>query len=286
MSIDLPLILMLAVVVSGALWLADALVLARRRRESVAALDHQYEHLPESERARSEPYQTAVARASKEPVLVEYAKSFFPLLAFVFVLRSFLVEPFQIPSESMVPTLEVGDFIAVNKFAYGIRMPVFRNKIIPIGDPKRGDVVVFFPPNEERYFIKRLVGLPGDTVRYADNRLYINGEEVAQSFLYYDEEDAMVAGCWTQFAVYNETLGDSDHLARKCLQPGRFSREGSWKVPAGHYFMMGDNRDNSLDSRAWPDPFVPDRNVVGKAFAIWMHWDEGLPSFGRAGAIR
>lgn len=285
MDLNLPLLLMIAVAVTGVLWLIDALLWSRPRRAAVAAVESQYAELSEPERQRNEHYHLALAQAKKEPLAVEYAKSFFPLLAFVFVLRSFLVEPFQIPSESMVPTLQVGDFIAVNKFAYGIRLPVFGTKIIPVGEPKRGDVVVHFPPHINRYFIKRLVGLPGDTVRYVDNRLFVNGEEVPQEFLYYDEQDSLVAGCWTQFAVYREVLGGHEYQARKCMQPGRLSRDGTWVVPPGHYFMMGDNRDNSLDSRAWPDPFVPDKNIVGKAFAIWMHWDTGLPSFGRVGLI-
>lgn len=145
-------------------------------------------------------------------------------------------------------------------------------------------MVVFFPPHEDRYFIKRLVGLPGDTVRYSNNVLYINGEEIEQELLGYDEEERSGA-CWAKFALYREKFGDESHISRKCVEPTPLGREGSWTVPEGHYFMMGDNRDNSLDSRAWDDPFVPDKRIVGKAFAIWMHWNGGLPSFSRAGKI-
>ncbi len=282
MDINLPLILLIAVSVTGAIWLADIAYFSRARKAKIAAVTEQFDG---EEQARSPAYESALTAARKEPLLVEYAKSFFPLLAFVFVLRSFLIEPFQIPSESMIPTLQVGDFIVVNKFAYGIRLPVFKTKVIETGDPQRGDVVVFFPPHEDRYFIKRLIGRPGDTVRYADNQLYINGEQVEQEFLYFDEDVSFAPGCWTQFAVVHERFGDKESLARKCMKPGRFSREGTWVVPEGYYFMMGDNRDNSLDSRAWQSPYVPDKNIVGKAFAIWMHWNEGLPSFKRAGSI-
>lgn len=282
MDINLPLILLIAVAVTGGIWLLDILFLAKPRRARMAAVEERYQDVSPAQLERDAAFQAAYKTAGKEPLLVEYAKSFFPLLAFVFVLRSFLIEPFQIPSESMVPTLQVGDFIAVNKFAYGIRLPVIRTKIIETSDPDRGDVVVFFPPHEERYFIKRLIGLPGDTIRYADNVLYVNGEPVDSEFLRFD---GFAPGCWSQFAVYNEQLGNTEYLARKCMEPGQFSREGTWVVPEGHYFMMGDNRDNSLDSRAWPSPFVPDENIVGKAFAIWMHWNQGLPSFKRVGLI-
>lgn len=284
MDINLPLILFIAVSVTGVVWLLDIFVISKPRRAVIAGINDKYAHLTAEEKSTNENYQRALAGAPKEPLIVEYSKSFFPLLAIVFALRSFLIEPFQIPSESMVPTLEVGDFIAVNKFAYGIRLPVIQLKIIDIGQPKRGDVVVFFPPHEERYFIKRLIGLPGDTVRYSNNVLYINGKEVEQELIGYDEEERSGA-CWSSFALYRETLGGDDHIARKCVEPTPLGREGSWTVPEGHYFMMGDNRDNSLDSRAWSDPFVPDRNIVGKAFAIWMHWDGGLPTFSRAGKI-
>lgn len=284
MDINLPLILLIAVLVTGLIWLVDILVLSRPRKAAAAAIEENFGSMTEEQRTRDPRYNHAVENLPKEPIIVEYAKSFFPLLAIVFALRSFLIEPFQIPSESMVPTLEVGDFIAVNKFAYGIRLPVIQTKIIEIGQPKRGDVIVFFPPHKSQYFIKRLVGLPGDTVTYRDNVLYINGDEVEQELVGYTE-DPNSGTCRTTLAIYNEIIEGERHATRKCVEPSPFGRDGTWKVPEGHYFMMGDNRDNSLDSRAWTDPFVPDKNIVGKAFAIWMHWDKGLPSFGRAGGI-
>ena len=286
MDINLPLILMVAVAVSGIIWLLDVLIWSKPRKAAVAAVEGEIQALPEEERKQDKGYLTAIAAAAKEPALVEYSKSFFPILAIVFVLRSFLIEPFKIPSESMVPTLEVGDFIAVNKFAYGIRLPVFRNKIINISDPKRGDVVVFFPPHEERYFIKRLIGLPGDEVRYKDNVLYVNGVRMEQELIANDVKKRSGNPCWGQpYQLLNENLGKKTHIMRKCPPSGRAWNDVVWNVPEGHYFMMGDNRDNSLDSRAWPDPFVPDKNIVGKAFAIWMHWSDGLPTLSRTGGI-
>lgn len=265
MDIDLPLILMIAVTVTGVIWLLDIFVLARKREQE-----------------------------AQEPALVEYSKSFFPVLFLVFFLRSFLIEPFQIPSGSMIPTLQVGDYIAVNKFSYGVRMPVFRVKLFDVSEPKRGDVVVFFPPNEERYFIKRLVGLPGDKIRYVNHELFINDEKQSYEELT-EAELAEVPGseevklCSYRgdvLKVVKETLGEKVHNMQKCTQPSRVSTNGSWVVPEGHYFMMGDNRDNSRDSRFWGA--VPEKNLVGKAFAVWMHWPElaSLPSFSRSGKIQ
>lgn len=286
MDIDLPLILMIAVSVTGAIWLLDAIFWAKPRKKAAREVDDRFEQLGETDKQNDEGYQRAMEAATREPLLVEYSKSFFPILALVFVLRSFLIEPFQIPSESMLPTLEVGDFIAVNKFSYGIRLPVFRTKVMEIGQPDRGDVVVFFPPHENRYFIKRLVGLPGDTIRYEGQTLYINGVPTEQTLTGFDEIQRPGGGaCWGEYGVMEETIDESSHLVRKCLQSARAIGEGVWEVPAGHYFMMGDNRENSLDSRSWPDPYVPDENIVGKAFAIWMHWDK-WPTFQRAGKIR
>ncbi|HEY8568968.1 signal peptidase I [Microbulbifer sp.] len=256
MDINFPLILLLLVVATGAIWLFDALFLARGRKALAA-------------KGQSQP----------EPVLVEYSKSFFPVLAIVFVLRSFLVEPFQIPSASMDPTLEVGDFILVNKFSYGLRLPVSRTKVVDIGEPKRGDVMVFFPPHmNDTYYIKRVIGLPGDEIRVVNNQLYINGEPVPQEFI---RSDVRIPGrelLW-------ETLDGQRHLMAKHSAPTRYSNTRAITVPEGHYFMMGDNRDNSLDSREWG--FVPEKDIVGKAFAIWMHWDKllSLPSFNRVGGI-
>ena len=287
MDINLPLILLLSTVITGFFCLIDVLFIRRDRLRAVAEVDGQFSELPEENRSANEAYQTALEAASKEPLVIEYSKSFFPVLALVFVVRSFLFEPFQIPSESMLPTLEVGDFIVVNKFSYGIRLPVIRTKVANISDPERGDVMVFFPPNDDRYFIKRVIGLPGDTVRYTNHQLYINGEHVisqrvGEEFARFDEPCGALQGV---NLLRKETLGDHSFTARKCSNPGSLSIDGTWVVPVGSYFMMGDNRDNSRDSRDWG--FVPEENIVGKAVAIWMHWDAlfSIPSFSRVGSL-
>lgn len=287
MDINLPLILLLSTVITGFFCLVDFLFIRKERMQAIAEVDGQFAGLSEDHKESNEAYQTAVEAAAKEPLVIEYSKSFFPVLAFVFVVRSFLFEPFQIPSESMLPTLEVGDFIVVNKFSYGIRLPVIRNKVMDISDPKRGDVMVFFPPNDDRYFIKRVIGLPGDSIRYTNNELFINGEHIVgedlgEEFARYDEPCGAFQGI---NLLRKETLGERSYTARKCSNPGGLSIDGSWVVPEGSYFMMGDNRDNSRDSRDWG--VVPEENIVGKAVAIWMHWEKlfSLPSFGRAGAI-
>lgn len=284
MSINFPLLLVLAVFICGALALFDLLILAPRRRAAIAQYQGQVNGAADSK---------VLEKLNKEPLLVEYGKSFFPVLAIVLVLRSFLVEPFQIPSGSMVPTLEVGDFILVNKFAYGIRLPVLDTKIIEVGDPQRGDVMVFrYPSDPNINYIKRVVGLPGDTVRYtSDKRLLINGEPVAETFLH--EEPGSLGSA----ALYKERLGEVEHLIRKEMRRYRIEPSREWVVPEGYYFMVGDNRDNSNDSRYWDDPSIPpelrgmvaDRNIVGKAFAVWMSWPEPksshLPNFSRVGLI-
>ena len=282
MSLNFPLILVIAVAVCGALALLDVLLLAPRRRLAIAAYEKQV----------SAPDEQVLQRLNKEPLLVEYGKSFFPVLAIVLVLRSFLLEPFQIPSGSMKPTLEVGDFILVNKFAYGIRLPVVDTKIIDVGEPQRGDVMVFrYPSNPSINYIKRVVGLPGDRVAYTqDKRLLVNGQPVAELMI--GEEP----GSLGRALVYREKLGEAEHLIRKQLH--RNVRPGDeWVVPSGHYFMMGDNRDDSNDSRYWQDAhiareewgMVPDRNIVGKAFAVWLSWPDpklrSLPNFSRVGLI-
>lgn len=209
---------------------------------------------------------------------VEFIGSLAPVLGLVLVLRSFVVEPFQIPSSSMVPTLKVGDFILVNKWTYGVRLPVLRSKIIDVESPKRGDVMVFFPPHVDRYFIKRVVGLPGDEIHVLDGVLYINGEKMPQKVL----PDEVTA---PRSVVMTEELTGVEHMIQKRLLPTRLSQNYTAVVPEGHYFMMGDNRDNSSDSRVWGP--VPEERIVGKAFARWMFWDKflSLPNFERAGKI-
>ena len=259
---NFALILFVALVITGSIWLLDALLLRRRR-----------------------------AKDAKEPLLVEYARSFFPVILIVFGLRSFLVEPFKIPSGSMMPTLLVGDFILVNKFTYGIRLPVINKKVVQFNDPRRGDVMVFrYPQDPALDYIKRVIGIPGDTVEYRDKRLIINGQEVPWRP---DGTYTYVGGGLNYITamVYMEHLGEADHKLMvqqgfPSVIPGQvgdnfpyrencsYNESGSGftcKVPAGHYFMMGDNRDASNDSRYWG--FVPDENIVGKAFLIWMNFD-------------
>jgi signal peptidase I len=254
MDIDFPFVLTWAVLICGAIWLFDVLVLKPRR---VAEL--------------------ADGEEDKEPIIVEYAHSFFPVLLFVLVLRSFLAEPYQIPSGSMIPTLEVGDFILVNKYAYGIRLPVLGTKIIDVGEPEQGDVMVFVPPHDSRYFIKRVIGLPGDRVRYENKTLYINGERQGYEFL-----GEVLPGV----RRYDETVEGHTHTTHRFagvnrVHPNWLARGQEIEVPEGHYFMMGDNRDNSDDSRVWG--LASEAKIVGKAVAIWLHKDPGLsmPTFAR-----
>ncbi|RYY75006.1 MAG: signal peptidase I [Gammaproteobacteria bacterium] len=288
-SINLPLILTLAVLVTGVIWLIDILFLASSRKSRVATVEQQYQPVELADGNKKMAYESARAEASKEPVLVEYAKSFFPVLFIVFFLRSFLVEPFQIPSGSMIPTLQVGDFILVNKFAYGLRVPVLNKTFIPVSEPKRGDVMVFFPPHQPKtYFIKRVIGLPGDKVRYTNNVLYLNGVEVKQEFVRkgFPEMGSPCMAMRQQMTLVNEDLLGVTHKMQKCDQPSSLGINGSWVVEEGHYFMMGDNRDNSGDSRVWGT--VSEDAIVGKAFAVWMHWEEffSIPSFSNVGVVK
>jgi signal peptidase I len=211
---------------------------------------------------------------TKEPLVVEYARSFFPIILLVLVIRSFIAEPFRIPSSSMVPTLHIGDFILVNKFSYGVRLPVLNTKILDTGSPQRGDVMVFRYPKGEANkdkpdvdYIKRVVGLPGDRIGYFDKTIYINGDPVGQELRdkTMDVRAISPAGSELRF----EHLGDDGHMI--LVEPDKRLVEGETVVPEGHYFVMGDNRDNSNDSRYWGT--VPEENLVGKAFFIWMSWD-------------
>ena len=210
--------------------------------------------------------------------VIEFLASLGPIFGLVLVLRSFVLEPFQIPSKSMVPTLKVGDFIVVNKWTYGLRLPVLRNKFFDVGSPQRGDVVVFFPPHESRYFIKRLVGLPGDKIRITNGTLFVNNEMIKQT-------NSDIEPGNSRSVVMSEKLGAKQFAIQKNQRPSRLSQNFSATVPKDHFFMIGDNRDNSSDSRIWGP--VPKDRIVGKAVARWMFWDEFLsvPSFSRAGSI-
>lgn len=251
MNMDFALILVILTFVSGLILLVNRLV--RRARP--------------------------LAPGASDNFLVEYARSFFPIFLVVLLLRSFLVEPFRIPSGSMIPTLLVGDFILVNKFTYGIRLPVLNQKVVPLGAPERGDVVVFRnPENPAIPFIKRIIGLPGDVVEYRNKEVFINGEALPQ---------APVGGyvgtgrsaAHSSSVIRREQIDALEHeiLVTEARPSGTYRFE----VPADSYFVLGDNRDNSRDSRFWG--FVPDQNLVGKAFLIWFSWDGG-PAFGRIGS--
>ncbi len=255
MSFDFPTLILVLVFVTGFIWAFDALVLARRRRAAAHGGENASEH-------------GLVAPPSR---IVEYSKSFFPVFLIVFVLRSFVVEPFRIPSNSMMPTLLTGDFILVNKFDYGIRLPVVDTKIVDVGLPERGDVVVFrYPGDPSTPFIKRVVGIPGDRVGYYDKVLYVNDEPMEQTPV------GPYAGSWSGAVMSGaslrvERLADIEHPI--LVQPETRSVQGSTVVPEGHYFVLGDNRDNSRDSRYWGT--VPEDLLIGKAFRIWMNWDLG-----------
>ena len=252
MNIYFSLVLVILVTICGVIWLIDHFLFAKARSKS---------------------------GATEEPIVVEYAKSFFPVLFLVLMLRSFVIEPFQIPSGSMIPTLEVGDFLLVNKYHYGLRLPVVGTKIMENNSPQRGEVMVFIPPHDPRYFIKRVVGLPGDRIDYENKILRINGEQLEVDIV--DEVMIETAVGMRSGILFNEQLGLVNHNAQIVTSDSRGSSRTSWIVPPGHYFMMGDNRDNSADSRVWGP--VPEENIVGKAIAVWMHKDPGfnLPSFSR-----
>lgn len=259
MNFDFPALLVGATLFTGLAWAFDAAVLAPRRRQKAAALV-QGGLSRDSEQ---------VAGVLKEPTWIEYCKSFFPVILAVLLLRSFLVEPFRIPSGSMMPTLLVGDFILVNKYAYGIRLPVLHTKIVDIDEPQRGDVVVFrYPKDPSVDYIKRIIGVPGDTIRYTNKVVYVNGRPAGQvpAGIYIGKGSGLsMSGA----SVRREQLGNLQHNI--LVMPRTPSLEGEYVIPDGEYFVMGDNRDNSNDSRYWGT--VPEANLVGKAFRIWMNWD-------------
>ncbi len=241
MHFDFATALVLAALVTGAVWALDAAVLAGRRTST-----------------------TEGGLAPHVPWYVEYSRSFFPVILAVLILRSFIVEPFRIPSGSMMPTLRAGDFILVNKFSFGIRLPVVNQKILGEGSPARGDVAVFRYPEEPSVaYIKRIVGLPGDRIQYVDKQLYINGQAATQTDL--PERDYELQNL--DFRL--EQIDGGEHQI--FVSPYARGPVVDVVVPEGHYFVLGDNRDNSRDSRFWG--FLPDENLIGKAFIIWMNWD-------------
>jgi len=259
--VNFALFLFLLLVVTGAVWVLEIAWLGKKRAEK-----------------------------ARQPWWIEYSVSFFPVILVVFLLRSFVVEPFKIPSGSMIPTLQVGDFILVNKFAYGIRLPIVNEKVIPIGEPRRGDVMVFrYPDDPSLDYIKRVVGLPGDRVEYRDKRLIINGHPIAERQI----SDYLSKDTMQYYSHYLEKLDGVEHQilidanapsfvpqvkAFPYSQDCKYNADSLvCKVPAGHYFVMGDNRDNSSDSRVWG--FVPEANIVGKAFFIWLNLSD-LSRFG------
>ncbi|MGH8494896.1 MAG: signal peptidase I [Gammaproteobacteria bacterium] len=247
MVIDFALILVVATVVTGVIWAADALLFKPQRER-------------EAGRFGSD-------EASRDPVIVDYARSFFPIILIVLIVRSFLYEPFRIPSSSMVPTLLIGDFIFVNKFTYGLRLPVVNTKVVSLGEPERGDVVVFRLPSDPSVnFIKRVIGLPGDRVRYYNKQLYVNGRPI-ESEVNGPYEGPGPGGA----RVGVEHLDGVEHQI--LVVPHGYSPNGEYEVPEGHYFVMGDNRGNSHDSRFSDVGYIPEENLVGKAVRIWMNWD-------------
>jgi signal peptidase I len=262
MDFNFPAIMVTAVFITGVLWALDIILWAPKRRSAAEVLSAQSSTGDDS-------LEIAKQELLKEPIFVEYSRSLFPVILAVLVLRSFIVEPFRIPSGSMMPTLLAGDFILVNKFSYGVRLPVINTKFISIGKPERGDVMVFrYPKNPSIDYIKRVVGIPGDKIAYYNKQLFVNGEPATQTGLgAYDGVGAGVSMAGAQ--MQSENLAGVEHNI--LLDPQKGTLEGEFQVPDGRYFVMGDNRDHSNDSRYWG--VVPEENLVGKAFMIWMNWD-------------
>jgi signal peptidase I len=283
---NFALILFVLTVVTGVIWFLDLFWLApqRRARAEAALADfdaRQAKLAGEGMRLDAAGRQQVSAEILRQPTWIEYSGSFFPVIALVFVLRSFLFEPFKIPSSSMVPTLQIGDLILVNKYTYGVRLPVINKKIIEVNTPKRGDVMVFkYPKDTSLDYIKRVVGVPGDKITYRNKRLAINGKELSYKALpdYLDEDTLTYSKQFEESnGVLHRILND-DRAPSWVNNPDNFPNRNACHydtegftcvVPAGHYFMMGDNRDNSLDSRYWG--FVPDQYIVGRAFFVWMN---------------
>jgi signal peptidase I len=256
-AVDFSLMLVVVGAVSGLIWAADQLFFARRRKLAAVSAGTPAERV-------------------REPIAVEYARSFFPVIILVLVIRSFLFEPFRIPSDSMMPTLFDGDFIFVSKYSYGLRLPVANTLVVATGTPQRGDVIVFrLPPNPKINYIKRLVGLPGDRIRVDENnQLYVNDKPMPQTRgpIYTGPKQDL----WNYTGVPT-AFEQLDAKRHQIMFANGSVKTGEWVVPAGHYFFMGDNRNNSKDSRWLDEPdapgFVPEQNLVGKAVRIWLNLD-------------
>ena len=296
MNFDLALILVILSALSGLIWLIDRVVFAPARSRRAQTIE-EIAALSEAERM------ARMQEALREPVITEYARSFFPVLVLILLFRSFIAEPFKIPSGSMMPTLLVGDFILVNKFSYGLRLPVLNNRFLEIGEPKRGDVMVFrYPgylcerngqpirsgnpcyepqvPVPRQDYIKRVIGLPGDEITYRNKVIYVNGTEIPQTYVGPYIGPSESGRNMADAQVKDEKLADSPH--RMMIQGHNGGREGSWTVPPASYFVMGDNRDSSADSRYWG--FVPEQALVGRAILIWMNWDNSI-DYRRIGTV-
>jgi signal peptidase I len=248
-------ILVIATVVTGVIWALDTFFLRPKRMMYVL--------------------KDKTNQSGNEPWWVEYARSFFPILLIVLILRSFLAEPFRIPSGSMRPTLLEGDFIVVNKYIYGLRLPIVGYNFFKISEPKRGDIIVFkhVKNGESIDMIKRVIGLPGEHVQYKDQTIYINGEAMKKNF-HIEKDDINPQGAKTPVRVYTEQLESVNHTVFVHPNMAQYLSHYPYTdvtVPAGSYFVMGDNRDNSEDSRVWG--FVKNEDIQGKAFAIWMSWE-------------
>jgi signal peptidase I len=296
---NFALILFVLTVGTGIVWVLDVFYLAKQRRikadSALAEFDARNARLAAEGIKPDTSHRTALAASIlRQPTWIEYTGSFFPVIALVFFFRSFLYEPFKIPSSSMVPTLQIGDLILVNKFTYGVRLPIVNKKIIEVNDPQRGDVMVFkYPKDPSLDYIKRIVGVPGDKIAYKNKRLSVNGKELS----YRPLPDYLDEGNLTYSKQFLEKLAGTEHkilvddrapayVANPDAFPQHelctYNAEGfACTVPAGHYFMMGDNRDNSLDSRYWG--FVPNQNIVGKAFFVWMNLNNFPSNLNRIG---
>jgi signal peptidase I len=299
---NFSLILFVLTVATGIVWFLDVFYLSKQRRAranaALAEFDARNARLAaDGIKVDASGRAALAAGILRQPTWIEYSGSFFPVIALVFFLRSFLFEPFKIPSSSMVPTLQIGDLILVNKFTYGIRLPIINKKIIDINEPQRGDVMVFkYPKDISLDYIKRIVGIPGDKITYRNKRLTINGEELSYTRIpdYLDEQQL------SYYQQYREKLGNAEHriLIDERVPPGimnpddfpgreqcTYSSDGfTCTVPAGQYFLMGDNRDNSLDSRYWG--FVPEQYIVGKAFFVWMNLNNFPSNLKRIGSFQ